>query len=315
MQRLSPVTGQTLRHHAGTYQASIVWTLEDVRLELESPVVLATGTAAVDAATEATTGVAGPTTANARSIEVASTTGFVISTERAPVVYEIFSGDTGTREQFEVAAIDTDDFLIVDPPLSCTYPVGSTIRGLTHITAAIPDAVLFSAERLEGDWPMLVRWAYADGARFTEQVRLVRDPESDMFVTAIVRDVLRVFPDMGTRFEHYGRDVTSPIVRAVIRQIRADALGRGMKLEALLTGDQGHWLAVWRTLVHLANLGNLPGNVDATDWITYCKGEYDKRWNALTLGYDKAEVLATNAAGVASSSDGVTFRQRHPWDL
>lgn len=315
MQRLAPVTGQTLRHAASSYQSSITWTLEDVRLELGAPVVLATGAAAVDPAAEVTTGVAGPTTANARSIEVASTTDFAVSTERAPVFYEIASGDTGTREQFEVAAIDTDDFLITKTPLSCVYPIGSTIRGLTHVTTAIPDLVLLDADRLEGDWPMRVVWAYADGLRHTEQVRLVRNPESDMFVTAIVADILDVFPDMGTRFEHYGRDVVSPIVRTVIRQVRADALGVGMKLESLLFGDQGHWLAVWRTIVHLANLGNFPGYVAATDWTAYAKGEYDKRWNALTMGFDKAEVLETNAAGVAVSSDGTSYRQRGRWDL
>lgn len=311
------VSGQTLRHHASSRQASVAWVLEDLRYAVgDASRTLDSGTSNVDAATGISTAIAGPTTANPRSIEVASTTGFAISTERAPVHYEILNSDTSEREPIELSGIDTDDALIAKHQLSATYPVGSTIRGLTHVTAAIPDAVLLDADRLAEDWPMRVVWIYADGTRHQEQVRLVVDPESDLFVTALVADIRDAFPDVATRDLHHGRDVLTPQVRAMLRQFRADALAEGLRLENWASGDQGHWCVVYRTLLHLAMLGNYPANIEQREYLAYLQREYDKRWAALTVGRAGAEILEQSAAtGITTSADSTSYRPRSPMDL
>lgn len=311
------VSGQTLRHSASSRQSSIAWVLEDLRYEVgDASRTLDSGTANVDAATEVSTAIAGPSTANPRSIEVASTAGFAISTERAPVHYEILNADTSEREPLELSGLDADDALIAKHPLVGTYPIGSTIRGLTHVTSAIPDAVLLDADRVAGDWPMRIVWVYADGTRHQEQVRLLYDPESDLFVTAIVADIRDAFPDIVTRDQHHGRDVLTPHARVMLRQFRADALEKGIKLENWSSGDQGHWCVVYRTLLHLAMLGNYPANIEPREYVAYLRGEYDKRWDGLTKGWGRAEVLEQNpATGVATSSDGTSYRPTSFRDL
>ena len=311
------VSGQTLRHHAGARQASVDWVLEDLRYEVgDSSRTLDSGTANVDAATEVTLAIAGPTTANARLIDVASTTDFAISSERARVYYEIVNADNSEREPIELSGIDTNDALLAKHPLSGTYPIGSTVRGLTHVTSGIADAVLLDAERLAGDWPMRIVWIYADGTRHQEQVRLVLDPESDLFVTPIVAEIRDAFPDIDTRDLHHGRDVLTPHVRAQLRQFRADALGQGLRLENWVTGDQGHWCVVYRTLLHLAMLGNYPANIEPREYVAYLQRECDKRWAALTKGWGRAEILEQDqATGIAASADGTSYRPQHNWDL
>jgi hypothetical protein len=312
MQRLAyNVSGQTMRHLAGSRQASVAWILEDLRYAYgDASRTVASGTANVDTATESTTAIAGPGAANPRSIEVASTSGYAISSQRTRWAYEIVNGDTGEREPIELAGIDTDDALVATRPLACTYPIGSIVQGLTHVTSAVPDAFLLDAERLANDWPARVVWIYADGTRHQEQVRLVHEPESDLFVTAIAADVYDLFPDLGTRNAHHERDVVSPWIRATIRQMRADALAVGLRTELWLAGEQGHWSAVYRTLLHAAGLGNVPASNDGGQaWREYLQRNADAYWNALTKGWGKAEVLEqAQATGIATSSDGASYR-------
>lgn len=294
---------QSLRHIPSTRQASLSWILEDAREEIGDGdrTLDSGGPVAVDTTTEVTTAAAGRGQANPSLMTVASTTGFVVGG-----TYEIVG--TNGVEVFEVAVVTTNTSIAATLPLIGSYPLGSTIQGRMHTTATVSASVIQDADRVANDWPMRVVWIYADGTRHQEQVRLVHDPEADLFVVPIVADIRAVFPDVDTRMQYHNRDVLTPHVRAVIRQIRADALGMGIHQERWLTGDQGHWLAVYRTLVHLANLGDFPGNVEVTDWIAYCKGEYDKRWNALVMGYGKAEVLEQNRQGVAAASDGTSYR-------
>ena len=97
------VTGQTLRHSPPTQQASVVWTLEDLRYDDDNAArTLDSGTASVDTATEVTIAIAGPGQANPRLIDVASTAGFAVSTDRARTFYEIVDAQTGERESLEL---------------------------------------------------------------------------------------------------------------------------------------------------------------------------------------------------------------------
>lgn len=303
------VTGQTLRHVPSSLQATIAWVLEDLRYDVDSTArELDSGTAAVDTATEATTAAAGPGQANPRLMTVASTTGFAVSTPRVPSWYEIVG--TGGSEFFKLSGLATDASLTSELPLIGTYASGATVRGVVCTTAAIDVAVLQDEQRVQQDLPMRVVWTYADGTRHQEQVRLVREDAADLFATAIEADVRDLFPDLDTRMTYHGRNVLSPFVRSVIRQIRADALEKNIRIEELLTGEQGHWCAVYRTLKHLDALGNRPASEDqGAAWKKYVADEYEKRWNGLTIGTTGAETMELErVSATAATSDGNTYR-------
>lgn len=305
------VTGQTLRHRPAMRQASIAWVLEDLRYDVDNAArTLDSGAAAVDAATEATTAAAGPGQANPRLITVASTAGFTVSTERVPQWYEIVSA-AGEREHFELAGLTTNASLITKAPLIGTYASGSTVQGVMHTTAAILAAVLQDEQRVIGDWPMRVLWVYADGARHQEQVRLVREDAADLFAAAVMADVRSLFPDVDTRLRYHDRDTLPDFVRLTIRQFRVACLDRRERLEEWLTGEQGHWCVVWRTLWHLGKLGNFPASNDGgAAWVKYCGDEYTRIWSALTSGEGGREVLKLEpTSNTAASSDDTTYRR------
>jgi hypothetical protein len=299
------VTGQTMRHVPDVYQSSVAWVLQDLLLDVDNAArTLDSGTAAVDTATEVITAAAGPGQANPRLMTMASTTDLAIGTS-----YQIVAPN-GESEIFECSGLTTNTSILSRLPLLGSYPIGSTVRGVTCTTAAILAAVLQDELRVQADEPMRVVWTYSNGLRKQEQVRLVRENGSDLSIPAIAADLRDIFPDLDTREAHHGRDVLTPHIRTVIRQFRADALERGEVIEEWLTGEQGHWAVVWRTMLHLAMLGNVPGNVDAREFKDYCKSEYMKRWTGLTSGEGGREVLKIDPVSVtAPASDDTTYRR------
>lgn len=299
------VVGQVLRHIPATRQATATWVLEDLlRSTTDAARTLSSGAAVLDAATEVSTAAAGPDQADARAIGMASTAAFVIGT-----TYEIVS-PTGEGECFELAGIGTGE-LVAKHPLAGFYPVGSTVQGIELVSAAITPAVLQDEQRMQGDWPMRVVWTYASGRRDQEQVRLVRQDVGDLNAAAIERDVLELFPDVSTRLQRHGRATLPSFVRIVIRQMRADLAGANVKIEEFLAGEQLHLCSVWRVLWHLARLGNAPGETDVGSWGTYCKDEYERLWNGLTIGEAGPEVLELEpVSDTAPSSDSTEYRSR-----
>lgn len=312
VQRLNHnVTGQTMRHRPGTRQASVAWTIEDLRYTIGTAArTLDSGTALVDTATEATTAAAGPGQANPRLLTVASTAGFTVSTERVPQWYEIVSA-AGEREHFELAGLTTNTSLLTKQPLIGTYASGATVQGVMHVTAAILASVLQNEALVEQDPPMRVLWVYADGTRHQEQLRIVREDASDILSAAVLADVRDLFPDIDTRISYQGRDTLPAFVRSTIRQLRASMLDRREKLEEWLTGEQGHWAVVWKTLMHQAKMGNFPASTDnGVAWMKYCSEEFSARWSALTIGEGGTEVVKVEpVTGTAPSADDVTYRR------
>lgn len=313
------VANQVLRHVPGTRQATATWVLEDLIINADgSSRTLASGSVSVDAATESLTALAGPTAADPTLLTVASTTGFSVRTDRdgRPVArYEIVDA-AGIGERFTLAGLVTDASLRTLEPLTRTYAAsGCTIRGVELATAAIGVAVYADEDLLVGDRPMRIVWTYADGNRAQEQVRLVRDDAIDMAVDPVIADVQDIFPDVATRMQYLGRDTLPGIVRAMIRLLRAQALGRKIKLEEWLTGDAGHWAVAWRVLWHLATLGNKPSGgrsiseASEAQWAEYCKGMFEQHWLALTVGHGHDEsVVVDPVHATAGTSDDQTYR-------
>lgn len=307
MQRLVyNLTGQTLTHVPDVRRATATWVLEDLlRSTTDAARTLDSDSASVDAATEVLTADAGPTEEDPRSLLMASTSGFVVGH-----TYEL-AGVDGEREAVQVVGVEATELHLAHPLLG-TYPAGSTIRGLELVTSAIADAVVQNEQRVQGDWPMRIVWTYPDGSRFHEAVRLVREDRHDLLVTAIAADISDQFPDVRTRLVHHGRQTLEPHIRVMLRQIRADLLSRGIRAEELLTGDKGHWVAVWRVLWHLARMGDAPGSgpTTAAEWATYCKGEYERCWHALTVGEGGHEVVhVETVSSTAPASTDLTYRR------
>lgn len=311
MQRLIyNLTGQALTHVPDVRRTSATWVLEDLRYAAgESARELDSGSATLDAATEATTAAAGPTTATPRQLSVASTAGFVVGT-----TYEIVSASGEGDRELGVLAGAPSGVLLLEHPLIGEYPSGSTIRGITLTTGALDSAVLQDEDRVQQDWPMRVVWTYSDGTRAQEAVRLVRETASDLLVGRVLVDLRDLFPDIDTRLQRHGRDTLRPHVALQLRSMRADFLSRGIRHEELLTGERGHWALVWRVLWHLARLGNSPqgdgpSGASSTEWAAYCKAEYERRWLGLTVGEGGPETVKLERVDqTAPASEDRTYR-------
>ena len=305
------ISGQVLRHTPGVYRATATWALYDSqRSSGDASRTLDSGSVSADSATELTiTSSSGPTQANARRMLVASTAGFTIGTE-----YEIV-GLNGDSERFTLGGLTTNTSLESVTPLVGTYAVGSTIRGVELVTAAILDAVVQDEGRMQLDEPMHIVWTFPSGTPryFSELVRLVRRDAGDIDIARARADIADIFPDHATRFAQHSRDTLAPHLRIVARQLRAMLLDRHVHAEEWLTGEQGHWAFVWRTLWHLAKLGNAPGGDDRMDpreWADYCKGEFDRYWSALTIGEGGGETVKLEPVNdVTSSTHDHTYRK------
>lgn len=311
------VTGQVLRHVPGARQATADWVLEDLLVNVGSSArTLDSGTGvAVDAATEPLTAAAGPSAADPTLLTCVSTAGFTVRTDRdgRPVSrYEIVDA-SGQGERFTLAGVTTNASLHTLEPLTRNYAAsGCTIRGVELTTAAILAAVLQNEQFMLDDRPMRIVWTYADGYRHQEQVRLIRDDAIDLAIDPIIADVEDVFPDIRTRMAYQGRDTLPTTVRAMVRLLRAMALGRKTMLEEWLTGDQGQWAVAWRVLWHLATQGNQPKSATGNEreWLDYCKTEFEARWLALTLGDGHREtVVVEPQQATAPTSHDESYRQ------
>jgi hypothetical protein len=306
------ISGQVLRHTPEVRVATATWVLEDMMRSAGSPAkTLDSGSVVVDAATEAITADAGPAETNPRQVLVASTAAFVVGTR-----YEIFHAASGVREPVEVVAIDTNVSLSFRDPLFATYPTGSVVQGTELVTAAVLDAVVQDEPRMQLDDPLRIVWTFPAGSgrrHHQELVRLVRYDHGDVDLARARADVYAVFPDTDTRFAYKGRDTLTPHIRVVYLQLRAMLLDRKIRIEEWLVGDQGHFALVWRTLWHLAQLGNKPGGddqLDPTAWAEYCKGEFDRFWGALTIGEGGAEVGVIEPHNdVLNSTTDQTYRK------
>lgn len=305
------VSGQVLRHTPGTRRAAATWALfDDRRSSGDSAKTLQSGTATLDAATQAITADAGPAEANTRLALMADTTGFAVGT-----IYEILDEDTGEREPVEVAAIETNVSLTFRDPLTMAYPTGSLVQGVEFTSDPILDDIVQSQTRMQNDEPMRVVWTFADGMprHFQEQVRLVRWSHGDFDLARARADILAVFPDAPTRFEYHGHQTLDTHLRVVYRQIRAKLLDRKIHAEEWLTGDQGHFALVWRALWHFGELGNSPGGDNRNDpreWVSYCKGQFEMYFGGLTSGEGGNEVAKIEPVNdaVASTQD-LTYRR------
>jgi hypothetical protein len=248
--------------------ASATWEVHDLtRTVTDVDYVVASGVGAVDGAGEVLTVDAGPQTANARRLSMASTAGFA-----SGGTYLI--SDTGGSETIEVIELATDSYLALRHPLAGTYTTANLaqVQGLT-ITAALPDSIAADLEHVDFDEPLRIVWTFTDGSKHQQQIRVVRQDESDQDLTGVAAGVRKLFPDVHTRIERDGRSTLADTIAEIYQDHRAVLLADGDDPSKTLHGEQGQRILVWATLVHLAAQGNAPGQDDPTVWLEHCSGQ------------------------------------------
>lgn len=302
------VANQTLSHVPARRVASATYSLEDMQAAATaSNRVLASGAGTLDAASQALTGAAGPSQADPRRIPIGTTAAYLVGT-----TYQLTDA-TGDSELVVCAGVETNAAVIAAHPLTKAYPATtSTLQGVTLTTAALALSVVNNESRMQGDEPLRIVWVYPSGERHQQIVRVVRNDYADADVAQAIADIRDLFPDVSTRLERDGRDTLPSHVSLVRRQVRAMWLDRGEDPEALLAGEQGHWVLVWRTLSHLAELGNAPSidTVSLTAWQEYCRKMAAEAWSRISIGEAGREVQRADAAtDTAASNYDAVYRK------
>lgn len=273
------VSGQTLTYTPARRQA-VNWVLEDLTVgEQEADRVLASGSAAEPGGT-ITTRESGPSTGFADRL-------FAPLSAEPGEMLRVTSSETGVSELVTVAAVVLGQYLTTAHRLIAHYPAASTIDRLRVTTAALPDEVVNDRERLQHHEPMRVVWTLADGSKHQEQVYLVRADHGDIDVPRVLQTVRKLFPDIDTRFQ-------SPQDLEGIVAVQSDALrsklrSLGMPTESFLAGDEGRFALAYKTLRHIAALGNAPGNIELPEWISYLDREFEGVFADITTGPDSDE--------------------------
>jgi hypothetical protein len=308
------VSGQVLRHTPSVYQASATYELHDMRRDEDAPAadrVLGSGSGTLYDFDTTTNATAGPGTANALHVPVVSTSAGsgVYIDKREPMVLQIVAPN-GASELFHVDGFVADNYVLAKAPLAGTYPNGSTVRAISFVTAAIPDAVVDDEQRLQGQWPMRVVWTYANGERHQQQVVLVRHDFGDVDEVAVLRDIRQLFPDIEQRLEQHGHPTLPDFVDAEYRQLRSRHLDRGQVLERFLAGEQGHWALVWGVLFHCAALGHgRDRDLADTTWLDHCRDNRDMFWLALTEGVSGKETMHTDVVSDTALPEGAHYNE------
>ncbi len=276
-------SGQTL-HFTPARRQALSWVLEDLTVpEQGAERILAQGDLEAPAGDIETTQDSGPGTPFRDRV-------FASSSADVGEMLRITSAETGTSELFTVAGVRVGQYLTTLVPLTTRYPVGSTVDRLRVTTEPLPDDVTNDRERLQQREPMRVVWSLDDGSRHQEQVYLLRADHGDLDTAKVLQTVTRLFPDVQTRFEHHDKDMLEGMVDACADAMSAQLSARGIpSASGFLLGDQGRFALAFKVLLHLAALGNRPGNDDAQRWDAYLEREYEGAIAGLFTGQDGAE--------------------------
>lgn len=299
-------TGDTLGHYPFPRQsADGTAVIEDLFKSTDSSdrEIQASTTATLDTASTTTDAAAGPDQANIRRVPVSSTSGFVVGRR-----YWIESAD-GHGEPFEVAGIATGDYLEAESPLAGTYASGSDVLGLL-MSFSLADVVVTDDARMERDEPFRVVWTYADGSKFQQNLELLRHDFGDLDVQRVLDEVEGIFPDVRVRVGHHGKDTLLRHVRSARDQLRTILVKRGDRPEKILLGDQGVWILVWHTLLHIAHLGNWPMGDDPGPWISYCLDNRNMYLDDVLVGRAGAETVELDeATDTATGREAIKSRR------
>ncbi len=279
-------SGQTLSFTPPTRQAAD-WVLEDMTVgEQQADRTLASGSIAAPSSSTPTTQESGPTTPYMDRV-------FAPVSARIGEMLRITSAETGASELVTVHGVRAGQYLTTFVPLTTWYPQASMVERLEVTTLAIPDEVVNDRDRVQHRKPMRVVWTLEDGSRHQEQVYLVRSDHGDIDVPGVMKKIHRLWPDISTRMEHHGKEVLEPIVSVLGDELLSDLRSRNIPAEDFLVGDAGQFALAYKTLMHLAAMGNRPGNQVGDEWDEHLENSYKAKFADLVSGRDGKDTQQT----------------------
>lgn len=231
----------------------------------------------------------GPNTADPRLLVVAAATNLTSSHR-----YVITDNVNGQNETFTVDSLQGLN-VKTEVPLLHAYPNGSAVQGL-ELSANIPAETASDTTILNNDEPLRIMWQFTlDGVltNFQELIRIVHHNRGDVDVDGVVKEIQTAWGGFGVRFED-GRNMRGMVMFA-IRDIERVLMSRNIKPEEFLMGHQGFHIAYWRTLWHMAMLGNHPPNVDIESFKDECKAQYEGALNTVVTGHPGVEIKKTDS--------------------
>ena len=250
--------------------------------------LVASGSAIINGADTTISVAAGPNTVDPRKLVVVANTDLTASHR-----YVITDIDTGEYETFTIDSIQGTT-VKTEVPMLHKYPALSTVQGL-ELLATFPAETAGDEDFLNRNEPLRVVWKYTIDGQLTHNqdlIRIVHHNRSDVSIDSVVEEIQTSWGGFGVRFED-GRHLRS-MVEFCIRDVERVILSRGLEPEKFLMGSQGFHMVYWRTLNHMAMLGNHPPNVDSEIFKEDARREYEAALSSLTIGYPGAETKKTD---------------------
>lgn len=256
---------------------------------------------------------AGAGQADPAKVPVSSTTGAAIDAAAVIVAPD------GSFERLDIQAVSAGDYVIAARPLIGTYPSGSTVTGCQFLVD--PPAALYTDENIVDDNRVIrISWEYSDGQtdrtiRSQEQIRVVRELDSDIDIDALRELCLEMYPDLRDRLPQGNPRQLDRWVLVAARLVRGHLRRKGARPELLLMGDQLTDAIVFRALEIAASNQCVPAARDPEDFRTEMGTRYAEIFHGLTsgkAGQETASIDPTNDTSPSPTARGVRSVFR-PW--
>jgi len=307
--------GQSIVHTAATYpDEPASYTIEDLTRSEDDPArVLASGTVNRALLSLTSTATAGAGQANAARIALADTSNAVPGGQFVIVAPDL-SFERGT-----IDALSKDVYVDAERPLIGTYPTGSSVIGCTFTVPAPP--AVYSDENFADDNRVLrIVWEYSDkssGAtiRAQEQIRVVRQLDSDIDVDALRELCLEMYPDLRDRLPQGNPRQLDRWVNVAARLVRGHLRRKNARPELLLFGDQLTDAIVFRALEIAASNQCVPAARDPEDFREEMGTRYAEIFHGLMTGkagQETATINPTSATAPSATARGIRSPLR-PW--
>jgi len=306
--------GQSLVHTSAVPpSATASYLIEDLTKSDDDPGrVLASGTANRGALDTTSTAVAGAGLADPSRVEVASVADAAIDAEACII---------GPGLAFERLTIEARgaDYVEASRPLIGQYESGAELKSCTF-TVSTPTA-LYTDENIVDDHRVLrISWEYQDdlsGAtiRAQEQIRVVRELDSDIDIDALRELCLEMYPDLRDRLPQGNPRQLDRWVLVAARLVRGHLRRKGARPELLLMGDQLTDAIVFRALEIAASNQCVPAARDPEDFRTEMGTRYAEIFHGLTTGragQETASIGPTSDTAPNPTARGVRSVFR-PW--
>lgn len=276
--------GQSLVHIAAALpSATASYAIEDLTKSEDDPArVLGSGSVGRALLSLTTDADAGAGQADAARVPVSSTAGADIGDAAVIVAAD------GSFERLQIEAIAAGVYVAAERPLIGTYASGSTVAGCSYTVPA--PAALTGDEDLADDHRVLrIVWEYTLEAtgelvRVQEQIRVVRQVDSDIDTDGLRELCLEMYPDLRDRLPQGNPRQLDRWVNVAARLVRGHMRRKGARPELLLMGDALTDAIVFRALEIAASNQCVPAARDPEEFREEMGTRYAEIFHGLMTG-------------------------------